>query len=340
MRRDIRRSDPPRTAAAPPRTQPCRGRVPRRGVASPRLRVGATSGPGPAARRIGGTPPPEKPRDSARPGPDGRLGDLTPTRLPGRRNGRPGSPRRPPPDQFRGRFSGQIVHREFGDRPRYPFRSAAPATAAPGAGSPGPSSRGARRPRGQRIYRVSAVARPMAPALGRPGEAPGDRADPDRPESSPRSSPTSSWGVHGLVHRDHHEEPYQKYGDSLPEGVQAPARTSNRGRFFPRGNVGRSSFRRLPHSPQEYVSPRSERADFPRIDCQHHLRHPSSQPRSPPRAPDQMTNPQTAMGEKGDGMNGRFRARAACRPRRCLRIRGCRPETAGPAPEACAGPLP
>ena len=64
----------------------------------------------------------------------------------------------------------QILHRAFGDRPRYPCRSAVPATAAPGAGSHGPSSRGARRPRGQRIYRVSAVARPMAPALGRPDE--------------------------------------------------------------------------------------------------------------------------------------------------------------------------
>jgi hypothetical protein len=44
----------------------------------------------------------------------------------------------PPTRPFSGAIFLQILHRALGDRPRYPFRPAVPATAAPGAGSHGP----------------------------------------------------------------------------------------------------------------------------------------------------------------------------------------------------------
>ncbi len=54
-----------------------------------------------------GPPTPRRPSPGTRPSwrPISRLGDLTLTSPPGRWDGRQGSTHRPPPDQFRGRFS-------------------------------------------------------------------------------------------------------------------------------------------------------------------------------------------------------------------------------------------
>ena len=68
------------------------------------------------------------------------------------------------------------------------------------------------------------MARPMAPALDRSGEAPGDRADPDRSGSSPLLVPPLFPPLvpplfPPLFRGRNHENPYQKYGDRPPEGV-------------------------------------------------------------------------------------------------------------------------